>query len=71
MKQTPQLLKMQPTCGDCRCFRRTEGEAWGICKAGPAQSQMLIDDNGDPYQVTFWPQMDVAEGACEAFKAGQ
>jgi hypothetical protein len=34
-------------------------------------AQMLTDANGDDYQVTFWPQMDVAEGACEQFKAGQ
>lgn len=71
MKQAPALVQVQPTCRDCRCFRRVEGEDWGNCKAGPALAQMLIDANGDPYQVTFWPQFDTTEPACDQFKAGQ
>lgn len=71
MKASLALVTVQPTCGNCKRFRRTDGEDWGICKAGPPLAQMLIDANGDPYQVTYWPQLDITEPACDQFKAGQ
>ena len=70
MKQVA-LTVLKPTCGDCRHFQREGGEDWGFCKANPPQAQMMEDQNGDAYQVTFWPQIDAAETACGVFKAWQ
>lgn len=63
------LAEMGPTCGKCKHFRRVE--EWGNCKAGLPHSQMLVDGNGDEYQVTFWGQVDADEGACGHFEAAQ
>ncbi len=61
---------MKPSCADCASFQREDGD-WGLCKARPPLAQMMIDDNGEPYQVTYWPQVDEAESVCGEFKAGQ
>ena len=56
------------TCGDCAHWKRVE-EDWGNCKEDSPKAEMLADENGDTYQVTFWPQVDRTESACGKWKA--
>lgn len=63
------LADTKPTCGACMHYQAVEDD-WGSCKHSPPQSAMLEDDNGDTYQVTFWPQLDREEIGCSQFRGG-
>ena len=60
------LRKICATCTDCKHYRKDTEE----CRRTSPIAQVMSDDNGDDYIVSFWPQVSADESACGEFKAG-
>ena len=60
------LRKICATCTDCKHYRKETEE----CRSNAPLAQIMTDDNGGDYIVSFWPQVSADEAACGQFKAG-